>query len=68
MNTLKTTTSCISMEGAGRGNLTIVLTLKKIHPLPPPTQALEIRLDDNDDYMPDDPWKQHDFDYDSHSG
>jgi hypothetical protein len=37
-------------------------------PLPPPTQALEIRLDDNDDYMPDCPWQQHDFDYNSPSG
>jgi hypothetical protein len=36
-------------------------------PLPPPTQALEIRLDD-DDYMPDCPFKQHDFDYDFPSG
>ncbi len=34
-------------------------------PLPPPTQALKRRLDDDDDYMPDCPWKQHEFDYDS---
>jgi hypothetical protein len=38
---------------------------EEMPPLPPPTQALEIRLDDNDDYMPDCPWKQHDFNYDS---
>jgi hypothetical protein len=31
-------------------------------------QALKIRLDDDDDYMPDCPWKQHEFDYDSPSG
>ncbi len=36
-------------------------------PLPAPTQALEIRLDDNDDYMPDCPWKRHGFDDDSPS-
>jgi hypothetical protein len=36
--------------------------------LPPPMQALEMRLDDDDDYMPDCPWKQHGFDYDSPPG
>ncbi len=36
-------------------------------PLPPPTQALEIRLDDNYDYMPDCPWKRHGFNDDSPS-
>ncbi len=36
-------------------------------PLPPPMQALEIRLDDNDDYMNDCPLKPHGFDYDSPS-
>jgi hypothetical protein len=41
---------------------------EEMPPLPPPMKALEIRLDDNDDYMPDCPWKQHDFDYDSPSG
>jgi hypothetical protein len=40
---------------------------EEMPPLPPPTQALEIRLDDDDDYMPDCPWKQHEFDYDSPS-
>ena len=30
-------------------------------------QALEIKLNDNDDYMPDCPWMQHKFDYDSPS-
>jgi hypothetical protein len=38
---------------------------EKMPPLPPPTQALKRRLDDDDDYMPDCPWKQHEFDYDS---
>jgi hypothetical protein len=36
-------------------------------PLPTPTLALEIRLDANDDYMPDCPWKRHGFDNDSPS-
>ncbi len=36
-------------------------------PLPTPTQALKIKLDDNDDYMPDCQWKQHGFDDDSPS-
>ncbi len=40
---------------------------EEMSPLPPPMQALEIRLDDNDGYMPDCPCKQHDFDYDSPS-
>jgi hypothetical protein len=40
---------------------------KDMPPHPPPTQALEIRLDDDDDYMPDCPWKRHGFDYDSSS-
>ncbi len=40
---------------------------EEMPPLPPPTQALEIRLDNDDDYMPDCPWKQHEFDYDSPS-
>jgi hypothetical protein len=33
----------------------------------PPMQALEIMLDDDDDYMPDCPWKRYGFDYDSPS-
>ena len=36
---------------------------EEIPPLPPQMQALEIKLDDNDDYMPDCPSMQHDFDY-----
>jgi hypothetical protein len=40
---------------------------EEMPPLPPPMQALEIRLNDNDDYMPDCPWKQYEFDYDSSS-
>ncbi len=40
---------------------------EEMPPPSPPMQALKIRLDDNDDYMPDCPWKQHDFDYDSPS-
>jgi hypothetical protein len=35
--------------------------------LPPPTQALEIRLNNDVDYMPDCLSKQHEFDYDSPS-
>ncbi len=35
--------------------------------LPPPMHAFEIRSNDDDDYMPDYPWKQHDFNYDSPS-
>ncbi len=38
---------------------------EEMSPLPPPTQALEIRLDDDDYYMPGCPWKQYEFDYDS---
>ncbi len=34
----------------------------------PPMQGLEITLEEDDDYMPDCPWKQHEFDYDSPSG
>jgi hypothetical protein len=30
-------------------------------PLPLPTEAMEIMLDDDDDYMPDCPWKRHDY-------
>ncbi len=30
-------------------------------PLPPPTEAMEIMLDDDDDYMPDCPCKRHDY-------
>ncbi len=30
-------------------------------PLPPPTEAMEIMLDDDDDYMPDCPWKSNDY-------
>jgi hypothetical protein len=41
---------------------------EEMPPLPPPIHALEIRLNDDDDYMPDCPWKQHDFDYDSPTG
>jgi hypothetical protein len=40
---------------------------EEMPPLTPPKQALEIRLDDDDDHMPDCPWKQHDFDCDSPS-
>jgi hypothetical protein len=29
-------------------------------PLPLPTEAMEIKLDDDNDYMPDCPWKKHD--------
>ncbi len=41
---------------------------EEMPPLPPATQALEIRLNDDDEYMPDCPWKQHEFNYDSPSG
>jgi hypothetical protein len=70
MNTLKTMTPCISTEGVGsRKRKSIYSTdSEEMFPLPPPTQALEIRLDDNDDYMPDCLWKQHYFDCDSPSG
>ncbi len=30
-------------------------------PLPLPTETMEIMLDDDDDYMPDCPWKRHDY-------
>ncbi len=30
-------------------------------PLPLPAEALEIMLDDDDDYMPACPWKRHDY-------
>ncbi len=36
-----------------------------IPPLPPPTEAMEKMLDDDNDYMPDCPWKRHDYDDDS---
>jgi hypothetical protein len=41
---------------------------EEMPPLPPPMQALEIRLNDDDDFMPDCPWKQHEFHYDPPSG
>ncbi len=41
---------------------------EEMPPIPPPTQALEIRLDDDDDYMPNCTWKQHEFNCDSPSG
>ncbi len=36
-------------------------------PLPLPTEAMEIMLDDDNDYMPDCPWKKHDSNDDSPS-
>ncbi len=36
-------------------------------PLPTPTQAFEIRLINDDDYMSDCPWKQYGFEDDSPS-
>jgi hypothetical protein len=67
INTLKTTTPCNFYRRSRKRKLNYSTDSEDMPPLPPPMQALEIRLDDNDDYMPDCPWKQHGFDYDSPS-
>ncbi len=67
MNRLNTKTPCIFYGRSRKRKLNHSMDSEDMPPLPTSTQALEIRLDDDDDYRPDCPWKHYGFDNDSPS-